>query len=52
MNLETLKNILTNKLNSLIFDRNLYYSSGDIENYEIKLGEIKEIEVILDKLNL
>lgn len=52
MNLENLKQILTNKVNVLINERNLFYASGDLENYDKKILEIKEVQEILDKLNL
>jgi hypothetical protein len=51
MKLEDIKQLVLNKINTLQNDKNLAYMSGDMNKFYLLEEEIKEAEVILQKLN-
>lgn len=51
MNIDELKQLVTNKKNALQDSKNLAYASGDTEAYYKLETEIAQVQVILDKLN-
>jgi len=51
MNIEELKQLVTNKKNTLQDSKNLAYASGDTDAYYRLETQIAEVQNILDKLN-
>jgi len=51
MTLEDIKQLLSNKLNTLNEQKNLAYMNGDLSGYATLEDQVAETQKILDKLN-
>jgi len=51
MKLEDIKQLVLNKINALQNDKNLAYMNGNMDRFYLLEEEIKEAEIILEKLN-
>lgn len=51
MNIQTLLELLRNKISTLESQKNSAYMTGDIESFDKLTNEILEVEEIIKKLN-